>query len=803
MLRFVALAALMASVAIASPLRAQTIRGRLVSADSSRPVAGAIVVLRDSSNADIGRTLSGANGSFVIRMPAPGLYRLRTLRIGFRPGDFGPYRMDASDDVELLLPLADTPISLAEIRVAGQNECRARDKGGAATLAVWEEARKALVATVLTRTDLKPIVTLANYERVVDPGTGRLQSQAVRVLRGASTRPYVSPLQPDEYAVRGYVEGDASGVMYRAPDADVLLSDSFAAHHCFRLTSAADSTQVALAFRPTRQESGRIDIGGTLLVDRRTGELRSLEFQYVGLSDVVTDAGAGGRMAFVRLPTGAWVIADWELTAPRVISVRGYRNEASGSAAASSIVSRPSVRDSIADIWRIGGSLLRVSVADTVVWRGARGRLTGRVVDDADGTSIPGASLMLKSTNYTASSDARGEFVIDDVLRGSYELEVRAPMLRRLGLDVPSIVPVNLRDTATVTTTVHMLPLRKAVARACHMSDAPGSDTLAAVQGMVEGPGHAPVAGALVVARWLQHAIINERVFSSQDATATTTTSTDGSYRLCGVPDDRPLHILAMHDSLRSVETTTQVPQSPGLGTVNISMFNSGIASTTDGRAAIEGTIRNDAGAPVAGVEVEVFGVTPTRSDSLGHYRVGGLASGLYLMRVRRLGAMAQIERVEVAVGERATRDVLLRSVQLLAGVNIAATASGGLGDPDGIARRRAAGQGAFLSEGQIAARSATTTEQLLLMMQGLRIEHSTNGGTMIVQDRGSLSILNASCQGVGVFIDGSEVAQPFDVNQIPPQSIRAVEYYSGPAQTPPELRSAKTVCATLGIWTK
>src|ERR1039458_7781366 len=98
--RFIALAALTLSVAIASPLRAQTIRGRLVSADSSRPVAGAIVVLRDSSNVDIGRTLSGANGSFVIRMPAPGLYRLRTLRIGFRPGDFGPYRVNALDRSE-------------------------------------------------------------------------------------------------------------------------------------------------------------------------------------------------------------------------------------------------------------------------------------------------------------------------------------------------------------------------------------------------------------------------------------------------------------------------------------------------------------------------------------------------------------------------------------------------------------------------------------------------------------------------------------------------------------------------------
>ena len=112
-----ALLLLHASLSVA---RAQVIRGRLVSADSSRPVAGVIVVLRDSSNADVARVLSGADGSFVVRLAAPGFYRMRTLRIGFRPGEYGPYRMGASDDVQLLLPLLDTPIEI------GRASCRER-----------------------------------------------------------------------------------------------------------------------------------------------------------------------------------------------------------------------------------------------------------------------------------------------------------------------------------------------------------------------------------------------------------------------------------------------------------------------------------------------------------------------------------------------------------------------------------------------------------------------------------------------------------------------------------------------------
>jgi hypothetical protein len=573
--------------------RAQTLRGRLVSADSSRPVAGAIVVLRDTSGADVARVLSNADGSFLIRLPAPGLYRVRALRIGFRPGEFGPYRLGTVEDLQLLLPLLDTPIALSAIRVAGQSACRAREKGGDATLAVWEEARKALVSTVLTRADLRPVVTLANYERVFDPATDRLRSQVVRVQRGTSIRPFVSPLPPDQYAAQGYAESGSVGVTYRAPDADVLLSDSFAATHCFRLARTSDSTQVGLAFEPTRHDDGRVDVSGTLLVDRRTGELRSLEFEYTGLPDAVTGAGAGGSMDLVRLPTGAWVISSWELTAPRVVQVRGYRADATGSLTTTSLgAGHAAMRDSIADRWRIGGALLRVSVADTIVWRGEAGRVNGRILDGGDGSAIPGATITLKGTNYAASSNARGEFTIEDVLSGSYEMEVHSPMLAAMGVDTPDLVSVDLRDRASVTTTVRMLPLRKAVERACRTSGTAGSDTLAAVLGKVEGPGRAPVAGARVVARWFDRAEMNATTgVSARAQTVATTTNADGSYRLCGVPADWLLSIVAVRDRSSSALTTVQVPRSTGIGTVDILTAFALPASPAYYFAAIDGMI--------------------------------------------------------------------------------------------------------------------------------------------------------------------------------------------------------------------
>jgi hypothetical protein len=59
-----------------------------------------------------------------------------------------------------------------------------------------------------------------------------------------------------------------------------------------------------------------------------------------------------------------------------------------------------------------------------------------------------------------------------------------------------------------------------------------------------------------------------------------------------------------------------------------------------------------------------------------------------------------------------------------------------------------------------------------------------------------------ADCVGAQVFVDGVMMPQPFDVNTVSPQSIRGIELYRGPATTPAELRSTKTVCGTLAIWT-
>jgi outer membrane cobalamin receptor len=54
------------------------------------------------------------------------------------------------------------------------------------------------------------------------------------------------------------------------------------------------------------------------------------------------------------------------------------------------------------------------------------------------------------------------------------------------------------------------------------------------------------------------------------------------------------------------------------------------------------------------------------------------------------------------------------------------------------------------------------------------------------------------------VFVDGVAMRPgAFSVNDISIASIRGIEIYRGPATTRMQLRSSKTACGTVAIWTK
>jgi hypothetical protein len=302
---------------VAATLGAQTIRGTVTLPDSSR-AAGVIVVATDEKGTTAARALTGESGGYELRLTGAGRYEMRVLRIGFRPTIVPPFEIGAREFKELSIVVRGESIVLSAVKVQGKNVCQMRQDSGQVVARLWEEARKAITATQLTPAGPRQNVTWRIYDRMTDVTGNVIFTQAANSFSAAAVKAFVS-LPPDSLAKVGYMSEDAGGDVYRAPDADALLSDPFASLHCFREEppTKGKGDFVGIGFRPARERAAIVDIKGTLWLDRTSNELRELEFTYTNLPEDLARSGAGGRVEFLRLSTGSWLVGRWQLKMPR------------------------------------------------------------------------------------------------------------------------------------------------------------------------------------------------------------------------------------------------------------------------------------------------------------------------------------------------------------------------------------------------------------------------------------------------------------------------------------------------------
>ena len=107
---------------LATPLAAQTIRGRVVDARTGEGVPQAAVVALTAGNRRAGQARTGADGKFSLPVRAPGEMRLRVDRTGYRQTltDLMPVAARETIDVEVSVSAA--PLTIAPLRVTARVE---------------------------------------------------------------------------------------------------------------------------------------------------------------------------------------------------------------------------------------------------------------------------------------------------------------------------------------------------------------------------------------------------------------------------------------------------------------------------------------------------------------------------------------------------------------------------------------------------------------------------------------------------------------------------------------------------------
>jgi hypothetical protein len=297
-------------------LSGQVLRGTLVEEGSRQAVVGGLVQLLSPGDSITVSVTTNERGRFVLPEVPQGTYRLRALRIGYQPWTSAPFALAAGETHDDSLAIPAIPVVLEEITVEAQSPCRSSPSQDRRMALLWDEVRTALGIFDAAVGDSLEFHTRLT-ERTADSAM-RSMGERAWVSVGTGRWPVTSQ-PPETLAAAGYVmPGDTlRGPVYYGPDAAVFFSEAFLRTHCFRLMRPPkqDPSLVGLGFEPVK---GRrvIDIAGTLWLDRRTAELRTLEYHYARLWAWVPEGGAGGALSFGRLATGQVVITGWAIRAP-------------------------------------------------------------------------------------------------------------------------------------------------------------------------------------------------------------------------------------------------------------------------------------------------------------------------------------------------------------------------------------------------------------------------------------------------------------------------------------------------------
>ncbi|MEO8620381.1 MAG: carboxypeptidase regulatory-like domain-containing protein [bacterium] len=759
-------------------LTAQSIHGVVVDR-SDTPVAGVVVLLVDSALNVSARSLSSARGEFRLAASLAGTYRVRTLRIGFRPVTSAPVKLSAGEDVTQRIVLSGVAFSLDTVRVLARNTCHTVVDSAAATFAVWEQVRTALTATQLSEKERAITATMIGYEQSLDRNSQRVRQQSASVRSALVAQPWHS-LSPDSLHRSGYVAMVDDSTAYYAPGIDVLLSNEFLDDHCFQLASSPDSTRLGIAFEPISERKNVAEIRGTLWLDRKSSELRSIDFHYANISRE-QEQRAGGAMELVRMRDGTWAISRWSIRMP-VLAKRRLLGTA-----ISQIV--------VAEMRVSGGDLsLAVRGADTL-WSRPPLSLSGTVVDSASGEGLAGAYITLMGTRLAAVSDSGGRFIMPSVLPGKYTAEIHTTLLDEIGAVNQTLV--SFTDSA-VPVHIRVPSAQQIGSSLCGVSEPLMKGIIV---GTVEFRGDtASPANVRIFAAWKTADMYTGAPATGRsDRQLQTRSDSAGRYRLCGVPVKTTLFVRAVEDSADSEPASVMIENGIfGRADLVVDRFPSRGATFT-GMVMLDSTRT-----PIADAEVSLTDLSLSeRTNERGVFHFSDIPAGTHSLVVRKFGHGPLETKITFAANRTLERDVFLTRIVTLDSMKVVAERP----VIPSFDENRKHGFGRFLTRADLEKHPARRLGDLLSTFPGTRIVGRAPNA-YLASSRGRKSLTGARSCLSQVYLDhmvmyGRPGAPPFDINSITQDQIEAIEYYASAAVTPLEHSALNSQCGVLVIWTR
>ncbi|HUG41229.1 MAG TPA: carboxypeptidase regulatory-like domain-containing protein [Longimicrobiales bacterium] len=802
---------------LVAPAAAQTIVGAVTDRGTAAPLAGAFIVLLDEQDRRLNGVLSGADGAYVLRAAAPGRYRLRAEMIGYATTTTGWIDLAAGASMRQDLSAAVEAVSLEAIQVETGGRCRRRPGSGPETARLWEEARKALEVARWGEGQGVLRFEVVEHRRELDATNLRVVAQKEESKRGLYDRSPYRSIPASRLAGGGYVQlATDERWDFFAPDAEVLLSESFLESHCFSVAGAppGEPGLIGLAFEPVPERT-LPDIRGALWLDRGSAELQRLDYRYVALPfrhgrwDQV-----GGRVEFERLATGMWIVRRWYIRMPLAAQETGGFG---GAPRELELLTLSEEGAEVRAVMTREGTRVAEAIGATLF-----GTVTGSEGGLGPGLADATVEVVAAGARTTTADD--GGFRLTGLPSGTYGIRITHPELVRTGVGpLERIVELNAGRATRLVVGANLTSARaREVCEEGGWAPAGRGGDPALVYGVVLGPdGETPVPGALL------------RVWVGGPELRVLADST-GAFRFCLDPATEPVRVAAVEpsavlaspglldvvrvDASRPGFVSARVPLSraravaAGARAAGASWSNAIL-----GRVLEEGTSRPVEGALVTLTTPDGAVAGSMVTDETGRFKLlhPSGSGDRFTLRVDHVAYGTVASAVRFPPRQELRMDVLVSTRAIdLDPIVVTERRHDFLAD-QGFYDRLERAAGVFIQREEIERRRPTRITDLLQGRTGLQVVSSGGDYDIRLMQQISFRTDAMRCRP-SIWVDGVMIRSGGEPRGetalgtglmlsevIDPEHVEAMEVYTGPAGMPQAFGGTYSPCGAVVIWTR
>jgi hypothetical protein len=248
-------------------------------------------------------------------------------------------------------------------------------------------------------------------------------------------------------------------------------------------------------------------------------------------SPVVEKANPGGRVEFLRIPGGRWIVHQWSIRVPST-TTHVRRGDAPVVPGQQRIDTQ---YEELATVRRTSGQVTEIRRGNDVLWERGRVTLAVRVVDSVSSQPVRGVLVQATGSQSATATDADGTVRLDRVAPGPLTLRLESASLEALGRS-PILVPVDVTRENDVTTSIAIPSERAVVAARCGARALEWGEGL--VRGVIDNADSVARRSPLVVIWKSEFARLGggEPVVSEERREVSP--EADGTFEVCGVPRD-------------------------------------------------------------------------------------------------------------------------------------------------------------------------------------------------------------------------------------------------------------------------